>query len=171
MTTSDPRFRPALPRRPPSCGFRCRWCRPLLDDVRYYLPDDLPPLAGQDLRGLSRPRVDKIPGDPRTALWRALDVLGQWWVSPPPSRATRPRRSDQRGRPASLTSSATWPSWPGCSAIRCRRSARRARRQTDSHSRPARPIFRGGIYGVGVRSICVPRLLLCRATTIGTFIS
>ncbi|MCK1518370.1 hypothetical protein IVB22_39040 [Bradyrhizobium sp. 190] len=48
---------------------------PLLDNARYYLPDDLPPAAGQDLRGLSRPRVDKIRlGDPRTALWRALDV-------------------------------------------------------------------------------------------------
>jgi hypothetical protein len=34
----------------------------LVDNARYWMPDTLPPLAGQDLRGLSRPKVDKILG-------------------------------------------------------------------------------------------------------------
>ena len=29
----------------------------LLDNVRYYLPADVPPLNGQDLRAFSRPKI------------------------------------------------------------------------------------------------------------------
>lgn len=32
----------------------------LLDNQRYYLPDDLPPLAGEDLRPQRRPRLDVL---------------------------------------------------------------------------------------------------------------
>jgi len=33
--------------------------------VRYFRPDDLPPLAGQDLRALNRPPVHKVCGHGR----------------------------------------------------------------------------------------------------------
>ena len=36
----------------------------LLDNVRYYLPSDLPPPAGEELRPMSRPRITKGPRAP-----------------------------------------------------------------------------------------------------------
>jgi hypothetical protein len=43
----------------------------LVDNARYWSPDDLPPLAGQDLRGLSRPKIGKIVRPVRR--WTAHD--------------------------------------------------------------------------------------------------
>jgi hypothetical protein len=34
---------------------------PLLDGVRYFRPDDLPPLTGDELRLTSRPRMNRAP--------------------------------------------------------------------------------------------------------------
>ena len=50
----------------------------LVDNARYFLPDTLPPPEGQDLRGLSRPKVEKVLGKPdkpprRGALWTSHD--------------------------------------------------------------------------------------------------
>ena len=36
----------------------------LLDNVRYFLPQDLPPPAGEELRPMSRPRITKAPRAP-----------------------------------------------------------------------------------------------------------
>ena len=32
----------------------------LVDQVRYYLPDDVPPPEGQDLRAMARPKIGKF---------------------------------------------------------------------------------------------------------------
>jgi hypothetical protein len=42
----------------------------LLDNERYFLPGDQPPLGEQDRRRLSRPRVDKIGRPSLSAAWR-----------------------------------------------------------------------------------------------------
>ena len=34
----------------------------LIDDTRYFLPDDLPAPAGDELRSWSRPKVHKVMG-------------------------------------------------------------------------------------------------------------
>ena len=46
----------------------------LVDDVRYFLPDTLPPPAGEELRPMSRPRITKAPRAPslRTLVKHAL---------------------------------------------------------------------------------------------------
>ena len=51
---------------------------PLLDGVRYFRPDDLPPPSGDDLRPLHRPRLTRAPPyltttprSPRMAAMRA----------------------------------------------------------------------------------------------------
>ena len=56
----------------------------LLDNVRYFLPQDLPPPAGEDLRPMVRPRITKAPRAPslRTLVKHALkcqsaEELGQ----------------------------------------------------------------------------------------------
>jgi hypothetical protein len=36
----------------------------LLDNIRYWLPGDLPPPVGEELRPLSRPRITKAPRTP-----------------------------------------------------------------------------------------------------------
>lgn len=36
----------------------------LLDNQRYFLPGDLPPAAGEDLRPMVRPRITKAPRAP-----------------------------------------------------------------------------------------------------------
>lgn len=51
---------------------------PLLDNSKYFLESDLGPLAGQDLRSLCRPKVEKVLGKPdkpprRGALWTSYD--------------------------------------------------------------------------------------------------
>jgi hypothetical protein len=53
----------------------------LIDDARYFLPDTLPPPAGEDLRSLYRPRPGKVLGQDvrldkpprRGALWTSHD--------------------------------------------------------------------------------------------------
>jgi hypothetical protein len=37
---------------------------PLVDNLKYFRPDDLPPPAGEELRSLCRPKVDKLPTGP-----------------------------------------------------------------------------------------------------------
>ena len=56
----------------------------LLDGQRYFLPGDLPPPAGEELRPMSRPRITKAPRAPslRTLVKHALkcqsaEELGQ----------------------------------------------------------------------------------------------
>ena len=36
----------------------------LVDNQRYWLPEDLPPPAGEELRPMSRPRITKAPRAP-----------------------------------------------------------------------------------------------------------
>ena len=65
----------------------------LLDGQKYFREGDLPPLTGQDLRGLSRPKVHKVLGPRR----------GQLWTSPDRVRARRrrqPRDEAEPGNPA-----------------------------------------------------------------------
>ena len=67
---------------------------PLLDNSRYYLPDNLPPAAGQDLRGLSRPKVHKVVQQQRRgALWTCHDRGG-------PDRRRQPRDEAEPVNPA-----------------------------------------------------------------------
>ena len=60
----------------------------LLDGRKYFLPDELPPLAGTDLRSIRAPRLDKIgraiPERARGPRWTAHD------------RARSERRREQR---------------------------------------------------------------------------
>jgi hypothetical protein len=53
---------------------RVRWLRislplvgDLLDGVRYFRPNDLPPPAGEDLRAMNRPKLPQHATVPRTS--------------------------------------------------------------------------------------------------------
>jgi hypothetical protein len=50
----------------------------LLDNQRYYLPDDLPPASGEELRPMLRPRIAQVkalPRAPRAPSLRSLVKL------------------------------------------------------------------------------------------------
>ena len=51
---------------------------PLIDGVRYFRPDDLPPPAGVELRALSRPRIAQAKPAPASRpdrkAWRKRDL-------------------------------------------------------------------------------------------------
>ena len=68
----------------------------LIDGVRYFRPDTLPPPAGDELRPMSRPKIDK--------------VLGKQEL-----RKARQYRN-----------SVSWKNWPICSAIRASRRPSRS---------------------------------------------
>jgi hypothetical protein len=44
----------------------------LIDGVRYFRPDDLPPASGEELRPILRPRITvrPTPSSPEPAMWR-----------------------------------------------------------------------------------------------------